>query len=101
MCRGTSGAHERENCPETLRTAEISTAGQAMYRAADSQTTTSSEMSPTWHLRDELACYTLALASSGSRGGQAAPLSNRPGFWLGPACLLATNDHQWKSSDRR
>src|SRR5215472_4766500 len=27
--RGTSGAHQREICPEVLRTAEISAAGQA------------------------------------------------------------------------
>jgi hypothetical protein len=34
VCRGMSGAHECENCPETLRTPEISTAGQAAATAA-------------------------------------------------------------------
>lgn len=31
--RGTSGAHQREICPEALRTAEISSAGQTACRA--------------------------------------------------------------------
>ena len=29
--RGTLGAHDREKCPETMRTAEISTAGQSAW----------------------------------------------------------------------